>query len=418
MTTVLLVKSIILLALFALLILFSLSETAVMSLSNENISTLKKRKGKLLKYVNFWERNNELAIATLIVGLNISVTAISIVSASLIADLMLSTFKQTIVFPALVIVAALIFGNIFPKTFARYNVVKMAPLSLFLIYTCSKVFRLPAKLLLKISSRLVRFASKNKESQIVKADEIDFLLSDERTSPLSKDFRKMASNIMDFQDTKILQVMTSRSELFAVDMDDPRSEIIKDIIDSQYSRVPAYRGDLSNVVGIIYSKDLAISYRNAHFIILEDLLRPAYYVPESASLNSVLKEFRSGHHHCAIVVNEFGLTVGIVSIEDLLEEIVGDVSDEFDTVEKRVVLYGHSKQQYLVQAQELVLDINEDLNIEIPDGDYSTVGGWVLELFGKIPRVGEKIMWKNYEIEIKDANEKKINKVVFKCITK
>ncbi|MDR2709329.1 MAG: hemolysin family protein [Elusimicrobiota bacterium] len=419
MSALILIKLILLGFLFFAIACFSLSETAVMSLSEQDLLFLRKLHPKLLKYISFWQYNSERAIASIVMGSNFAVTAVSIVSASIIIDLTLTSLKWQIIFPAAVIIITLIFSNIFPKTFARYNAVKVAPIVLVFVYLCAKIVKPLAKVLVKLSAKLVRFiAMGKKDSRLVKASEIDFLLSNENTSPLAKDFRQMARNILDFGDTKVMQVMTGRNDFFAVDIDADRNEIVKSIIDSKYSRVPVYRGDLSNIVGIIYSKDLALAWRNSHVIILQDLLRPVYYVPESAALNNVLKEFKSGHHHCAVVVDEFGLTVGIVSIEDLLEEIVGEVSDEYDEQEKRIVPYGRARQEYLIAARESVLNVNDYLKIDIPAGSYSTIGGWALTLFGKIPKKGEKIVYKNYEIKIESADAKKINRIVLRCITK
>ena len=272
------------------------------------------------------------------------------------------------------------------------------------------------KVLSKLANKLIRRISKSKEDQAVKAEEIDFLLSNEITSPLTDDSREIAGNIMDFSEIRVSQVMTSRSELFAVDIEQSRQTIIKSIIDSQYSRVPVYKKHLNAIVGIIYSKDLALSWRNSDIIILEDLIRPVYYVPESAKVNLVLKEFKSGRRHLAVVVDEFGLTSGIVSIEDLLEEIVGEVLDEYDKEEKHIITYGHyGHLRHLIDAQESVLDVNEKIGIDIPDGDYSTIGGWALSLFGKIPKAGEKIYWKNFKIEIEQADEKKIHRILLEA---
>ncbi|MDR2860825.1 MAG: hemolysin family protein [Elusimicrobiota bacterium] len=419
MSAVILIKIIILIVLFFSLACFSLSETAIVSLTESAINKLKKQSPRLSASIAFWEKNTEEAITAIIIGLNLSVTGISVISASIISDISFDGIESDILFSAGIIIITLIFGNIFPKTFARYNSEKAAPIVLPFVAVCAKVFKPAVIFFSKISQKIVKIISKNKESRSVNADEIDFLLSNENTSPLSDDSREMAGNIMDFSETRVSQVMSVRSDLFAVDMEKDRKEIIKEIIDSQYSRVPVYKEHLSNITGIIYSKDLALAWRNSEIIILEDLIRPVYYVPESANVNSVLKEFKSGHHHCAVVVDEFGLTVGIVSIEDLLEEIVGEVSDEYDdTEEKHIITYGYGRQEYLIQGQESVLNVNDDLNIDIKDGDYSTIGGWVLSLFGKIPKNGEKIRWKNYEIEIKDADEKKINRILLRCITK
>jgi CBS domain containing-hemolysin-like protein len=415
-----LIKIILFVFLLILLAFFSMAETGIISLTDIHLSQLKKQKEKLRRSISFLQANTDQAITAMVVGLNLSVIAITILSASIIDGLHIdgaySNIKVRVLFPAIVILITLICGNIFPKTYARYNTQKVAPMILVFVAWFSKLAKPIVLFLSKFSSYVARSISKNKESRGVKADEIDFLLSNKKTSPLSDDSREIISNIMDFSETRVSQVMTMRKELFAVDMNQNRDEIIKSIIDSQYSRVPVYKEHLSNIIGIIYSKDLALAWRNSDIIILEDLIRPVYYVPENAKVNNVLKEFKSGHHHSAIVVDEFALTVGLVSIEDLLEEIVGEVLDEYDMAETLIVSYGNK--QYLIDAQESVLNVNESIDIGIPDGDYSTIGGWVLTLFDRIPKNGEKILWENFEIEIKEADEKRIYRILIKCTTK
>jgi len=416
MSVIIICKILILVFLYIILALFSMSETTIVSLSDNHLKQLKDN----VPRITFLQNYSDEAIMAMIVGLNLSVVGISVISSSIIIDLnFLNDRIASAAMPAIVIIITLIFGNIFPKSFARYNAQKAAPRLIgFIMISCS-LFRPLTGILSKIANRALGVFSKNKESRLVKADEIDFLLSDESISPLSDDSREMMSNIMDFSETRVSQVMTPRSAVFAVNILKSKKEIIESIIDSQYSRVPVYKNHLSNIIGIIYAKDLASAWLNSDIIIIEDLIRPVYYIPESAKVNQVLKEFKRGRRHSAIVVDEFGLTVGIVSIEDLLEEIVGEVLDEYDALEKNIISFATDKEKiHLIQAKESVLNVSEQLKIKIPDGDYSTINGWVLSLFGKIPQKGDKILWNNYEIEIKDCDEKKINRIILKCIIK
>jgi CBS domain containing-hemolysin-like protein len=416
-----LIELILFFVLLIALAFFSMSETGIVSLSDIDMKNLKVKKPKLLKSINFLEQNTDQAVTTIVVGLNLCVVGISVISASLISEFGIrGNLKENLLFHAAVIIITLIFGNIFPKTYARYNTKKIASPMLSFVRFFSRLTKPIVIFLLKISRYFERNIPKRKESAAVQASEIDFLLSNEITSPLSFDSREIVSNIMDFSETRVSQVMTPREELFAVDINGNREKIIKKIIDSKYSRVPVFKQHLSNIIGIIYTKDLALSWHNADIIILEDLIKPVYYVPENAKVNTILKEFKLGHHHCAIVVDEFALTVGLVSIEDLLEEIVGEVLDEFDDIADiaQTHILTFNKGEYLIDAQQSVLDVNENTDLAIPDGDYSTLGGWVLTLFDRIPKKGEKIIWKNFEIEIKQADQKKINRIFIKCITK
>ncbi|MDR2192575.1 MAG: hemolysin family protein [Endomicrobium sp.] len=414
--TIIIIKAAVFIILLASLGFFNAAETALTSLSSIYLKRFKENNPKLRAGILYWEANTGELMTAMIVGMNLSVVGMGVAVSSLSVDAAaLYGFKREVfVFTAsgASIILALIFGNIFPKTFARYNAEKVATAVLPFIIIFGKTFKSVIKALTSISGAILNLFPKKKESAAVNAEEIDFLLSNEKTSPLGKHSREIAENIMDFADKRISQVMIPRREIFAVNIEDKKENIINAIIERQYSRVPVYKGDLNNIIGVIYSKDLAIAWRSSDVIALEDLIRPAYYVPESAKINKMLKEFKTGERHIAIVVDEFGSTIGIASIEDLLEEIVGEVWDEYDMMEKTILPYGDNA--WLVQAYESVLNLNEELNIAIPEDDYSTVNGWVLELFGKIPQVGEKIKWNDYEIEIQDADEKKVNRIILR----
>ena len=420
MVTVIIIKIIFVAALLAALGFFNAAETALTSLSSIHLRRLKENNLKLRPGILYWETNTSKLMTAMIIGMNLSIVGMGVVMSSLSVDIAavydLRRDISLFAFSAVAIFIALIFGNIVPKTFARYNAEKIGTAALPFVIIFGKTFKYAVRALTAVSVAILNLVSKKRESNTVKAEEIDFLISNEQTSPLNEQARKMAENIMDFADRRISQVMIPLHEIFAVNIEDKKEDIINSIIETRYSRVPVYKGDLNNILGVIYSKDLAIAWRSSDIIILEDLIRPAYYVPENAKINKMLKEFRTGQRHIAIVVDEYGSTIGIASIEDLLEEIVGEVWDEYDMMEKTVLPYGDNA--WLVQAYESVLNLNEELNIAVPEDNYSTVNGWVLELFGKIPEAGEKIKWNNYEIEIQDADEKKVNRIILKANNK
>jgi CBS domain containing-hemolysin-like protein len=398
---------------------FSGSETAITSLS---VSFLRRTKAKEIKYskiITFWENHSQEVITAMIIGMNLSVVGMSIILSSLAVDIAkyyeINISSLDFSFPILSIVLALTIGSILPKTIARYNSEKLGVFVLPFTIKVALFFRVPINFLLTISNKIMKIFLRRKESKHIKADEIDFLLSDENTSPLSDESRELVSNIMDFKNMKISQVMMPVSEIFAVDIELPKDEMIKKIIDIKYSRVPVYSKDISNIIGIIYAKDLAVAWRNSDIIIIEDLIRSAYFAPENAEVSKVLKEFRTGRHHIAIVVDEFGYTIGLVSIEDLLEEIVGEVWDEHDFKEKAIIQTKNNS--YIIEAHESIINVNDELNIGIPEGNYATINGWILEIFGRIPQEGEKVNWNGYLIEIQDADSKKVKRIVLKKCT-
>ncbi|MDR1522613.1 MAG: hemolysin family protein [Endomicrobium sp.] len=400
---------------------FNGAETAITSISSTSLRNIKEKEKKCFNRIVSWETNTQEIMTAMIIGMNLALVGMGVVLSSIEEDIIryynIESKILTVYFPIISIVLALFLGNILPKTIARYNSKKIGLSVLPAIIKFSYIFKIVISFLLGISNKIVKVLIKGGESQHIKAYEIDFLLSNENTSPLPEDFREIVSNIMDFSENKISQVMMPISEVFAIDMELSKEEIIRRVIENRYSRVPVYKGNINNIIGVIYAKDLAVVWRNSKIIVLEDLIRPACFVPENAKIGRILKEFKTGYHHIAIVVDEFGSTVGIASIEDLVEEIVGEVWDEYDIREKTILKIAHNK--YMIQAYESISVLNDELKMNIPEGDYTTVNGWVLDLFGEIPQIGEKIDWNDYKIEIKYADLKKVNRIVLqKCTTR
>ena len=245
-----------------------------------------------------------------------------------------------------------------------------------------------------------------KEKPFLQAEELQILLTSDETIPLSKPARKMMKNIIEFAKTRVSQVMIPRDKVSAVNLDQTPEQIIEQIIEKEYSRVPVYRGNLDNIVGIIYSKDLALAWRGGSLFVIDDLIRPAYFVPGSARVDKVLREFKTGHQHMAIVVDEFGSTMGLATIEDLVEEIVGEIWDEYDIQENTILPLPEGG--WMVRAGESLKKINDELGLGLPANDFDTLNGWALDLFGRIPKAGENIRWGGLEVEVVDADKKKI----------
>jgi putative hemolysin len=400
---------------------FNAAETAITSMSSTSLRSIKEKCKKYFNRIVSWETNTQEIMTTMIIGMNLSLVGMGVILSSIEEDIVhyynIESKILSVYLPIISIVFVLFLGNIFPKTIARYNSKKIGLLVLPVIIKFSYVFRAIINFLLGISNKIVKVLIKGKETQHIKAHEIDFLLSNENTSPLSEDSREIVGNIMGFSENKISQVMIPISEVFAIDIGLPKEEIISRIIENRYSRVPVYKENINNIIGVMYAKDLAVVWRNSKVIVLEDLIRPACFVPENAKISRILKEFKTGYHHIAIVVDEFGSTIGIASMEDLVEEIVGEVWDEYDIREKTILKIAHNK--YMIQAYESISVLNDELKMNIPIGDYTTVNGWVLDLFGKIPQVGERIYWNSYKMEINDADLKKVNRIVLqKCTTR
>lgn len=414
---ILIIKTTIFIFFLSLTAFFSGAETAVTSLTNSHIRRAKERYNKLYKYIVFWEKYPDDIMTTLLVWMNLSVVAVGVTATSISIDIIaLFNLNKTvwmIIFSFASIMITLIFANIIPKTLSRYKAEQYSIKALPVLVNLNDYTKRVNAFLVSISSSLLNLlGKKTKEPQSIGADEVDFLLSNENVSPLSLGSRKIINRIIEFRKTKITQVMVARSDIQAVNLDQPKEKVIDDIIATQFSRVPVYRGSINNIVGIVNIKDIAATWRSENLFAIEDILRPVYYVPETAYIKQLLVNFQSGKNHMAVVVDEFGSTIGIATIEDLLEEIIGEVWDEYDVKEKNVIKL--EENEFLINASESISNVNDELKINIAEDHFSTINGWVLELFGYIPKIGEKMQWNNFEIEIESVDTKKIKRIILR----
>lgn len=396
---------------------FSAAETAITSLTNSNIRRIKERYNKLYRHILYWEENPDDVITTMIVWMNLSVVAIGVSTTSMGLDIIklynLDKALWISLFPLIAIVLTLIFTNLIPKTFGRYKADIVAIKTLPIITKFTAITKYINKFLVSISNDiLVLFGRRTQEPKLMQPDEVEFLLSNENVSPLSKTSRSIINRIIEFRKTKITQVMIPKSEILAVNIEQPREKLMQEIIATQFSRIPVYRDSIDNIIGIVTAKDIAMAWRNGEVLAIEDLIRPVYYVPETAYIKQILLEFKKGKDHMAIVVDEFGSTIGLVTMEDLLEEIVGEVWDEYDEKEGNIKKLTEGK--YLINGYESIADVNDELKLNIPENHFSTINGWVLEHFGYIPKRYEKFSWNNLEIEIESVEPRKIKRIILK----
>ncbi|MBR3655082.1 MAG: HlyC/CorC family transporter [Elusimicrobia bacterium] len=396
---------------------FSAAETAITSLTSSNIRRIKERYNKLYRYFAYWEQYPDDVITTMIVWMNLSVVAIGVSTTSMGLDIInlynLDKALWISIIPVIAIVVTLIFTNLIPKSFGRYKADKIATKTLPIVIKFTHITRYVNDFLVSISNDILKlFGRKTQEPKLMQPDEVEFLLSNENVSPLSKMSRSIINRIIEFRKTKITQVMISKSEILAVNIEQPREKLMSEIIDTQFSRIPVYRDSIDNIIGIVTAKDIAMAWRNGEVLAIEDLIRPVYYVPETAYVKQILTEFKKGKDHMAIVVDEFGSTIGLVTMEDLLEEIVGEVWDEYDEKDGNIKRLTDGK--YLINGYESISDVNDELKLNIPENHFSTINGWVLEHFGYIPKRYEKFAWNNLEIEIESVEPKKVRRIILK----
>jgi len=401
---------------FLVMIFFAGSETALTALSRIRIKRLIAERIRATEGLSLWLQKPNRLLTTILIGNALAVIFASVLATSVALDFSFSygwSQKLAVGYgTAIVTVLILVFGEIMPKTYARKNAEKISAI-------CSEPLRWIAKLLSPLSQVLVVpanlliqvFGGKGlKGTPLFTTQEIGTLIEvGAREGALDDEEKRMIQSSLEFGETIVREVMVPRIGMQCVDINDEREEIFKKITEMQYSRVPVYRGNVDNIIGIVYTKDLLTALRNAELIIMEDIMRQAYFVPETKKISELLEEFRKGRMHLAIVVDEYGVTTGLVTIEDLIEEITGEILDEYDVEEETIVKLADGTA--IVYAKEDLDKINEELGLELPAGEFDSLGGLVVDLFGRVPRAEEEINFGNLKFVIQEADRRKIIKL-------
>ncbi len=231
---------------------------------------------------------------------------------------------------------------------------------------------------------------------------------------LNEEKKDMIRGIEDLSETSVKEVMVPRIDVDFININTPNQELLEKIAASGHSRFPVYADSIDNVVGILYVKDMIRCFSKNEEIQLDKIIRKAFFVPESKRIDSLLREFKRRHVHIALAVDEYGGISGIVCMEDIIEEIVGDIQDEFDNEREDIIPLGPNV--WLCDARTSLDDLNETIDSKFPVEDFDTLGGFVFDLFGKIPVKYEKHSWNNYDFIVQDMEGHRIN--VIKVILK
>ncbi|SEO08476.1 magnesium and cobalt transporter [Nitrosospira multiformis] len=223
------------------------------------------------------------------------------------------------------------------------------------------------------------------------------------------DALSMIEGVIQVSEIQARDIMVPRSQMDVIDISDPPEKFIPDVIEKAHSRFPVTENDKNNVIGILLAKDLLRYYAAEEEFDVRDMLRPVVFIPESKRLNVLLRDFRTNRNHIAIVVDEYGGVAGLLTIEDVLEQIVGDIEDEhdFDEVEDNIVQTpsGH----YRVKAITEIADFNERLETELNESDYDTIGGLVLHEFGRLPKRGESVIVGGFKFTVLRADSRRLH---------
>ena len=236
--------------------------------------------------------------------------------------------------------------------------------------------------------------------------------SDEKQSTESlalEEKRDMIKGIEDLSETSVKEVMIPRIDVDFLPLGTPQEELLEKIAASGHSRFPVYSESIDNVVGVLYVKDLITAFSKKETIDLEKIIRKPFYVPESKRIDTLLREFKRRHIHIAIAIDEYGGISGIICMEDIIEQIVGDIQDEFDNEQEDIVSVGENL--WLCDARVNIDDLNEKIETSIPNEEFDTLGGFVFDIFGKIPAKFEKASWNGLDFIVQDMEGHRINQI-------
>ena len=241
---------------------------------------------------------------------------------------------------------------------------------------------------------------------------IELLHSAHERNLLDADALTMIEGALQVSEMKVRDVMIPRTQMCVIDINDPPEEFIPQVIATAHSRFPMIDRDRDHVIGILLAKDLLRYYASDDEFNVRDMLRPVVFVPESKRLNVLLREFRVSRNHMAIVVDEYGSVAGLITIEDVLEQIVGDIEDEHDFDEIEDNILRERSGRWRVKAQTDIADFNEQFGSHFPDDEHDTVGGLVISLFGRLPKRGESIAVDSFKFTVQRADSRRVHTLV------
>jgi gliding motility-associated protein GldE len=418
-----LVSIIIILILLVCSALISGSEVAFFSLNPSQLKDIRSSDAKTDKLIIRHLDMPKRLLATILITNNFVNVGIVILSA-FVSNQVFEFSKYPIlrrVIEVFVITGfLLLFGEILPKIYANHKPAVFASIMSRPLNFLIKLFYPISSLLVK-TTRLVdkKLASTSQEISMSEISEaIDITLDEETT----EEETKILKGIVKFTDIEVREVMKSRMDVISIDAETSFKELIKIVVDSGYSRIPVYTETFDNVKGILYVKDLLSHLSKNENFKWVALLRPAFFVPENKKINDLLQEFQEKKIHLAIVVDEYGGTSGIVTLEDIIEEIIGEITDEFDTPEDEIGYRKINANTYIFEAKTSINDFckiteYEDGIFDEIKGDSDSLAGIILELLGEIPEKGTTVSYGNFDFVILTSDQRRIKqiKVVIKA---
>ena len=386
---------------------FSLNQVSVDELESENTGTTNK--------IVFLLERPKLLLATILIAnnlVNISIIILSTIVTGELFSFIDNTIVDFLLKVVLVTFLILLFGEVIPKVYATNNPKALSKVMAYPLYVLRFLFY-PLSMVLVLSTKLIDKYVKKDVSNIT-IDDLSHALeltNDEETDESEKELLK---GIVNFGNLEARQIMKSRTHITAIEEETSYSDVLKIILDSGFSRIPVYKESLDNIIGILFIKDLIPFLQKGENFEWQQLLRPSFFVPENKKIDDLLKEFQEKKMHFAVVIDEYGGTSGIVTMEDIMEEVVGEISDEYDEEKNQFVKIDEST--YIFEAQTSLNDVFKILKIdedafENVRGEAETLAGLLLEIEGRIPPKNAKIKVGNYTFIVELVDNRRIKSV-------
>lgn len=399
---------------------FSASETALTAFRSIHLEKIgDQKKEKLVNLLKQWLKDPNHMLTGMLIGNNIVNIMASSIATVLTVTYFGNTGKSVVITTFAMTATILIFGEITPKIIARNNSFKIAGKVIPYIYYLAILFNPLILVLMFISKLIGRIFGINMENagvMITEEDIISFVNVGSEEGIIEEDEKEMIHSIVGFGETTAKEVMTPRTSMTAFEASKTVDEIWDNLMEDGFSRIPVYEETIDNIQGILYVKDILPKLKLGNTsIAVKELVRPAYFVPETKSIIEILKQFREKQVHIAMVLDEYGGIVGLLTIEDLMEEIVGEIRDEFDGEEYDLVKK-IGENSYEVDAMIDIETLDKELNISLPvSEDYESLGGLITTELGRVTEIGDELALGNVRLQVLEMDKMRISKVAITC---
>ena len=402
---------------------FASAEMAIVSVNKSKVKQLSKDGNSNAKLLEKLIQDPSNFLSTIQVGITLAgffssasaATGISKQLSSIMAPLNIPYYQEISMIIVTLILSyfTLVFGELVPKRIALKKAEKIALFSVKPVYIISKLTKPFIKLLSFSTFLILKITGNNDdvEEKVSEEEVMSLILQSQEDGCIENDEKQMIDGVFSFNDKMAREIMTPRNEIFAIDLEDNIEQILECVLESGYSRIPAYKDTIDNIVGILYVKDLLTEAKKVGFesINLQEILHEPYFVLETQKTNKVFKMLKENKVHLVLLFDEYGGVSGIVTMEDLIEEIMGEIEDEYDKEES--IISQIDENNFYIKGNLTVSDFNNKFNSNIEVGEYDTINGYLLTVLGKIPHEGTLIELENINLIINKVNNRRIEEI-------